>query len=171
MKKLNRKGFTLIELLAIIVILAIIMVVTLPTMLDSMSSAKTGQLSNAAASVEDWFKKQNTLVVMGKDATGNWVASSTFTDYLDDIGDNDGIFEIGDEDFSKVTTEKNLTVAALEAAGIADPAKNLMTATDAAAGVAVSTVKYNGGKACVTLVAKPGGSFYVEGDTSRSSGC
>lgn len=40
MKKLNKKGFTLVELLAVIVVLAIIMVLTLPTVMNSLSSAK-----------------------------------------------------------------------------------------------------------------------------------
>lgn len=40
MKKLNKKGFTLVELLAVIVVLAIIMVLTLPTIMNSMSSAR-----------------------------------------------------------------------------------------------------------------------------------
>lgn len=40
MKKLNKKGFTLVELLAVIVVLAIIMVLTLPTIMNSLSSAR-----------------------------------------------------------------------------------------------------------------------------------
>lgn len=40
MKKLNKKGFTLVELLAVIVVLAIIMVLTLPTVMNSLSSAR-----------------------------------------------------------------------------------------------------------------------------------
>lgn len=40
MKNLNKKGFTLVELLAVIVVLAIIMVLTLPTIMNSLSSAR-----------------------------------------------------------------------------------------------------------------------------------
>lgn len=38
--KLNKKGFTLVELLAVIVVLAVIMVIAIPTVIDSMNSAK-----------------------------------------------------------------------------------------------------------------------------------
>ena len=38
--KSNKKGFTLVELLAVIVVLAVIMVIAIPTVIDSMNSAK-----------------------------------------------------------------------------------------------------------------------------------
>lgn len=159
MKKLNRKGFTLIELLAIIVILAIIMVVTLPTMLDSMSSAKTGQLSNAAASVQDWIKKQETLIAMGKDASGEWLASDSYKTFLGATAAN----PFNPSTHKLTSTAKTLTAAALEDAGIADPDTNI--------DLTGSTVKLNGTKICVVLKAKVGGSFYVAGDDTRSVGC
>ena len=65
MKKLNRKGFTLIELLAVIVVLAIIIVVTIPSVIDSMNSAKSKQLENAVGTVTEWFTKQYELDTLG----------------------------------------------------------------------------------------------------------
>ena len=58
MKKLNNKGFTLVELLAVIVILAIIMVITIPTVLNSMGSAKQEAFDTAVLTVQDYMKKQ-----------------------------------------------------------------------------------------------------------------
>lgn len=65
MKNLNKKGFTLIELLAVIVILAIVLVVTIPSVLNSMSSAKQSQLKNAADTVSEWLGKQRELDELG----------------------------------------------------------------------------------------------------------
>lgn len=39
---LNKKGFTLVELLAVIVVLAIIMIIAIPSVMDSMNSARKG---------------------------------------------------------------------------------------------------------------------------------
>ena len=57
MKRLNKKGFTLIELLAVIVILAVVMVVTIPSVLNSMASARQKQLENAVHSIEEYVQK------------------------------------------------------------------------------------------------------------------
>ena len=40
MKIMNKKGFTLVELLAVIVVLAIIMIIAVPSVMDSMNSAR-----------------------------------------------------------------------------------------------------------------------------------
>ena len=164
MKKLNRKGFTLIELLAIIVILAIIMVVTIPTVLTSMNNARANQLQNAVDSVSEWFTKQYELASMGSFAGGPDAAFTTF------VGST-GFTSINDS-----TKKKDLTVAVLEAAGIANAEENI----DITSGK--SYVYYNTAKKkmCVQLTAKSTGSFYVNGGDStndkednvdQSSGC
>ena len=53
MKKLNKKGFTLVELLAVIVVLAIIMVLTLPKVMNSLSSASQSSFLLYASSMLD----------------------------------------------------------------------------------------------------------------------
>ena len=77
MKKLNRKGFTLIELLAVIVILAIVMVVTIPSVLNSMESARQKQFENAIHSIEEYVQKNYDLCKVGGILTdaGNYDAS------------------------------------------------------------------------------------------------
>lgn len=61
MKRLNKKGFTLIELLAVIVILAVVMVVTIPSVLNSMGSARQKQLDNVRSSMEEFLQKNYDL--------------------------------------------------------------------------------------------------------------
>ena len=68
MKKLNRKGFTLIELLAVIVILAVVLVVTIPSILNSMDTARQKQLENVVATIESMVNKQYELCLL-KDTT------------------------------------------------------------------------------------------------------
>ena len=63
MKRLNKKGFTLIELLAVIVILAVVMVVTIPSVLNSMASARQKQLENAVHSIEEYVQKNYDICV------------------------------------------------------------------------------------------------------------
>lgn len=79
MKKLNRKGFTLIELLAVIVILAIVLVVTIPSVLNSMDTARQKQLENVVVSIESMVTKQYELCML-KDTTlqGNQYKSTWF---------------------------------------------------------------------------------------------
>ena len=63
MKRLNKKGFTLIELLAVIVILAVVMVVTIPSVLNSMGSARQKQLENAVHSIEEYVQKNYDICI------------------------------------------------------------------------------------------------------------
>lgn len=63
MKRLNKKGFTLIELLAVIVILAVVMVVTIPSVLNSMASARRRQAINAIHSIEEYVQKNYDICV------------------------------------------------------------------------------------------------------------
>ena len=150
MKKLNRKGFTLIELLAVVVIMAVILVVTIPSVLTSMNNAKKNQLQNATDSVAEWFSKQYELDKYGLEGT-----------------------EKAYNDFKPTTSDKTFDrtggSVALVAAGISKPGDNL--------DLAASKIKINetNGKICVTLVAKSGGSFYVNetgyNNTKTSAGC
>ena len=84
MKKLNRKGFTLIELLAVIVVLAIVLVVTIPSVISSMNSAKTGQLENAASTVQKWFQDNYNIATVGGGVGTPEAAYSTFVNGLTD---------------------------------------------------------------------------------------
>ena len=61
MKKLNRKGFTLIELLAVVVILAVILVVTIPSVLNTMDTAKQKSFDDAIEVIRDYAQKQYDL--------------------------------------------------------------------------------------------------------------
>ena len=76
---MNNKGFTLIELLAVIVILAIVVVVTIPSVLNSMDTARQKQLENAVVSIESMVTKQDDLCML-KDTTlqGNQYKSTWF---------------------------------------------------------------------------------------------
>ena len=65
MKKLNRKGFTLIELLAVIVILAVVLVVTIPSVLNTMATARQKQFENALTVIEDYIQKQYDICSLG----------------------------------------------------------------------------------------------------------
>ena len=69
MKKLNKKGFTLIELLAVIVILAVVMVVTIPSVLNSMGSARQEQFKNAVLSIQEYVQKNYDLCVTAQSST------------------------------------------------------------------------------------------------------
>ena len=80
MKKLNNKGFTLIELLAVIVILAIIMVVTIPTVLNSMGSARQNTFNTSANTVADWVEKEYALAMVGGTDVELGGADESFTD-------------------------------------------------------------------------------------------
>ena len=158
MKKLNRKGFTLIELLANIVILAIIMVVTIPTVLNSMSSAKEGQLQNAANSVAEWFEKQYSLATLGSVSGG---AASAYTTFLSSSTMP-----------TTSTSAKPLTIDVLEAAGISDASNNIDVSGTGSS--AKSTIYYNTtkGRMCVKLTAKASGQFDNDTDDEKtSSGC
>ena len=75
--KQNKNAFTLIELLAVIVVLAIIIVVTIPSVISSMNSAKTSQLSNANGTVTEWFTKQYELATLGAGVGGGPSAEYT----------------------------------------------------------------------------------------------
>lgn len=147
MKKLNRKGFTLIELLAVIVVLAIIIVVTIPSVISSMNSAKTSQLSNANGTVTEWFTKQYELATLGAGVGGG--PSTEYTTFVGSTG--------------LTETAKNLDAAVLKAAGITNPTG------------LTGSVRVNGSKICVILTATDGSQFYNASDTTKNtatgSGC
>ena len=74
--KLKKNGFTLIELLAVVVILAIVMVVTIPSVLNSMESARQKQFENAVHSIEEYVQKNLDLCNLGGDlASGSYDTS------------------------------------------------------------------------------------------------
>ena len=145
MKKLNRKGFTLIELLAVIVILAIVVVVTIPSVLKSINNAKESSLSNATATVTEWFTKQRELETLGQDLAG-----SDLTDAYTKFGLNKD-------------TATPLTEAILKEAGITNP-KGL-----------TGTAQLKGEKVCIILNAGTTSQFYVKdasnGNSVTGSGC
>ena len=147
MKKLNRKGFTLIELLAVIVVLAIIIVVTIPSVISSMNSAKTSQLSNANGTVTEWFTKQYELATLGAGVGGG--PSTEYTTFVGSTG--------------LTETAKNLDAAVLKAAVITNPTG------------LTGSVRVNGSKIFVILTATDGSQFYNASDTTKNtatgSGC
>ncbi len=65
-KRLNKKGFTLVELLAVIVVLAIILVITVPMVLNSISSTRQDALNASAKSLEKYISEQLGLGAIGK---------------------------------------------------------------------------------------------------------
>ena len=163
MKKLNRKGFTLIELLAVIVILAVVMVVTIPSVLNSMDSAKQNQLKNAASSVAEWFQKNYDIATLSSGIASPDAAYTTFatTATITAMTGTNG-FTICDESAATPTSCNN---AVLTAAGLSDPTNN----------VSKVNVKVNGSnKVCVELTAKNGGKFYTDAShvtATGGSGC
>ena len=78
MKKMNNKGFTLIELLAVIVILAVVMVVTIPSVLNSMDSAREQQFKNAVETIRDYVQKNYDLCSIASDLSGTTYDTSLF---------------------------------------------------------------------------------------------
>ncbi len=149
MKKLNRKGFTLIELLAVIVILAIVMVVTIPSVINAMNGARSGQLKNAADSVAEWLTKNYELSQYSA-SLGTGTTDKQYSDFMNG---------------KSWSTTASLDIASvLEAAGVSDASKNISTA--------YAKLGSNN-KICVTLTAGSDGSFYVNGATNKatSAGC
>ena len=149
MKRLNKKGFTLIELLAVIVILAVVMVITIPSVLNSMSAAKSGQLQNAADVVSKWLT-DNYEISLAAAELGTGTMDSTYAS------------AVGTSAATYWNTSRNIA-SLLQVAGVADPGTNISTAY---------AIK-QGNKICVTLTANSGGSFYVNDGTNKatSKGC
>lgn len=134
MKKLNRKGFTLIELLAVIVILAIVVVVTIPSVLNSINKAKESSLSNATATVTEWFTKQYELSTLGTEITEG--PSKDYNTFINTLA-GQKIPAVGTD--GKPT--QPLTPAVLKAAGITNT-----TGLEGKIGL-------NGTKICIVLTA------------------
>lgn len=148
MKKLNRKGFTLIELLAVIVILAIVLVVTIPSVISSMNSAKEKSLSNAAATVTEWFTKQYELATLGVSVDGN--VDSAYTKWVTDHS-------------TWNETAEELTADVLKAAGLTDTTGLINEG---------STAQLTNGKICINLQADTTSQFHVAGsETATGPGC
>ena len=165
MKKLNRKGFTLIELLAVIVILAIVMVVTIPSVINAMNSARSGQLKNAADTVAEWFQKNYELDTYAGVLADNpadtayltWVSSNPWMD-----GSNPKTVALCTTTGSGDSEQHECDIVGT--AGV----------SNAGANIATGYAKLVSNKVCVTLTAKEGGSFYVNGTTNQSqtsTGC
>ena len=152
MKKLNKKGFTLIELLAVIVILAVVMVVTIPSVINSMNSARSGQLQNAADTVSKWLTDNYELASLTGDLGG--APDQAYTTYM------------SGKSWSNILT---LDANVLAAAGVSEPNKNI----DNSNNVYKAKARLVGNKICVTLMAKQGGSFYVNSgeNTKSTKGC
>ena len=152
MKKLNRKGFTLIELLAVIVVLAIIIVVTIPSVIDSMNSAKTSQLNNAVGTVTEWFTKQYELDTLGAGVGGG--PSPEYTTFKDTFTDK--ALPKTNPGSDNITGDAGQTI--LKAAGIT----NL-----------TGRIYVNGSKICVILNAGTDSQFNVAGTDNKAigSGC
>lgn len=167
MKKLNRKGFTLIELLAVIVVLAIILVVTIPSVIDSMNSAKSSQLNNAVGTVTKWFTEQYELDTLGAGVGGG--PSPEYTTFKDTFTDK--ALPKTNPGSDNITGDAGQTI--LKAAGITNPAG------------LTGRIYVNGTKICVKLTANPektvngvktpASQFYVAGagnaNTVEGSGC
>lgn len=171
--KLNKKGFTLIELLAVIVILAIIMVVTIPTVLNTMSKARTNQLQNAADSVSEWFAKQYELAAMGNFAGGAEASFNTFVNNLSCTETNgtkscNGTYQT----LNGKSAAHKLDSVVLTAGGVSNAEANIDLGQNAESYVYYNT---SNGRMCVVLTAKDGGSFYVNASDGVnkvcSSGC
>ena len=152
MKKLNRKGFTLIELLAVIVILAIVVVVTIPSVLNSINKAKESSLSNATATVTEWFTKQYELSTLGTEITEG--PSNDYKDFIDTLKDK----KIPAVDATNGNPTQELTPEVLKAAGITNT-----TGLEGKIGL-------NGTKICITLEAKTNSQFYVSGASNNNKG-
>lgn len=167
MKKLNRKGFTLIELLAVIVVLAIIIVVTIPSVIDSMNSAKTSQLNNAVGTVTEWFTKQYELDTLGAGVGGG--PSPEYTTFKNTFTDK--ALPKTNPGSDNITGDAGQTI--LKAAGITNPTG------------LTGRIYVNGSKICVVLTANPektvngvktpASQFYNAADTTKNtatgSGC
>lgn len=170
MKKLNRKGFTLIELLAVIVVLAIIIVVTIPSVIDSMNSAKSSQLNNAVGTVTEWFTKQYELDTLGTGVgvgpTGVGVGpSKEYTNFLKskDTEHTDSTQKVAVPLPKAKESAFELNTDVLKAAGITNPAG------------LTGKIYVNDTKICVVLTADSTSQFYNASDTTKNtangSGC
>ena len=150
-KKNRKKGFTLIELLTVIVILAIVLIVVIPTVINSISEAKSAQLVNATSTVSDFVsKKQQYLDFgLGDDSTYSEFISTCYPNGLDH-----SYTEAMQNDHALSNCQ--LSASFLKEAGISDPEKNIDLENS-------YIWKTNNDKIGVRLTAKEGGAFYVNG--------
>ncbi len=164
MKKMNNKGFTLIELLAVVVIMGIVLVITIPSVIDSVNSAKAKQLKNAANTVQSWYEKQSQLSALSGDLDSS-VVDPAYTAFPEKEWRSST-----DGDRTNFFDNDPAGLKALIAAGLSEPDKNIDLHN--------SRVWYSGTtkKICVLLRAAQNGDFYIANGTANdntkcSSGC
>ncbi len=153
MKRLNRKGFTLIELLAVVIILAIIVVVTVPTIINTISDARTQSIWNLAGSVARSYENMAAQDLLASNPTlqGAAIATNTWTCF-NQRGNLAEILELSETD-----VKLDGTVPLADAGGELDLTK--ITSTSSCSAI---RVKANG-TAEVLLVAADGGRFQLNG--------
>lgn len=154
--KLNKRGFTLIELLAVIVILAIVLVVTIPSVINSMSSAKNGQLKNATKVLSDWLTKQNDILDLGLDMG----IDSTYSNFISAYGNFENSYVDAVENNKPLSLCSSESYAMLAASGISLPEDNI--------DIENSYIWKDDKKIEASLSAKEGGVFYVPDGTNNS---
>lgn len=162
MKKVLKKresGFTFIELLAIIVLLAVTMIVTMTIIISSMSDAKEKQFKNTANIVANYLEKQYILYKTGG------ISESPNNDFVAWTGNDYKSLNRSSPSTSGTPIWEILIVNAGVAKG------NLNSNNDSPSSYAYYNINNN--RMCVVLIAKEGGSFYVEGgiNEAKSSGC
>jgi prepilin-type N-terminal cleavage/methylation domain-containing protein len=103
----NKKGFTLVELLAVIVVLAIIMIIAVPSVLDSMNSAKKSAFQIYAQKVLNTAETKYQTWIL----TGDTIYSCYNLTYLmgDSVGNYKGYVAITNQNTDSVTFKLTLT--------------------------------------------------------------
>ena len=77
MKIMNKKGFTLVELLAVIVVLAIIMIIAVPSVMESMNSARKNAFKIYAQKVLNTAQTKHQASVLTGTNTATYCKSLT----------------------------------------------------------------------------------------------
>lgn len=84
MKHLNKSGFTLIELLAVIVILSIILIITVPAVINNLSSTRKSAIQSNADIAAKYYNDQLDMVLIGMPPK-NFVVDATVNTELNKI--------------------------------------------------------------------------------------